>query len=300
MSNYKEITFDAREASPQAIADCVRTRGLSYVQNLFDPALMAYCDRAMQMNSRALNDLIGKEINFMPLCFADRYLNGETKTPPAFGTDLKSFGDPLTFSKMDKSWYYEGDRQFKLWFWRNGKTLSNVLLRAVAGTMLPEVYRTYFGGACVSPYEHDALHYQRPDLQKLFYLFHQDGSYFSYRPEDHSGITTWIPLVDCGLDCPGLELYPYKLHEVLPPPKGQPLPYTFLDTEEVLKRFGNKLWAPAMKAGECLIFDNFLVHRTSVTPQMTKERRSADIRVFAANNRPDYVNLYKGWMVDIA
>jgi hypothetical protein len=297
---HKEVIFDARKESPEAIAAGIRKRGIAYVKNVLDLRMLTYCSKAMRLNSRDLRDLLGKEINFMPLCFTDRYLDGETQPPGFNSNDLKAFDTPLAFSKMDRSWYYEGAKQYKLWFWQNGLKLPNLLLRAMMDSRLPEIYRAYFGTSCVSPYEHDAIHYQRPDNKELFYPFHQDGSYFSREPKDHSGITTWLPLTDCGIDSPGLEVYPYRLVEVLDPPKGKPMPYTFVDDDEVLERFGDKLWAPPIKAGDCLVFDNFLIHRTAVTPDMTKERQSADIRVFSAQNMPDYVNLYKGWMVDIA
>lgn len=294
-----EIIFDGRSASPAAMADAIRSRGCVLIKQALEPNLVDYCARAMEKNSQHLNAMLGKEVNFLPLCFTDRYFVDQAALPSYHSSGLEKFTDPLTYSRMDRSWYYEGKRQFKEWFWQHGAEFPNILLRGVVDSVLHKVFRIYFGEPCISPYEHDALHYQRADIEHLSYFFHQDGSYFTREPKEHNGLTAWIPLNDCGRHSPGLEVHPFKTTEVIGPPKGATLPNMFADADEVLERYGDRLWAPEFEVGDCLLFDNFTIHRTHITPGMTKQRQSAELRLFPASHVPAYTRLHGGWMVEI-
>ena len=75
--------------------------------------------------------MLGKEVNFLPLCFTDRYLVDQPLPPTYRGRGLEKFTDPLTYSGMDRTWYYEGKRQFKEWFWQHGSEFPNILLGSV-------------------------------------------------------------------------------------------------------------------------------------------------------------------------
>jgi hypothetical protein len=293
---HPEIVFDARRDSPEAIANSLKQRGIAYVSNAIDRDTMLFCGRAVAKNADALKQMIGKEVNDMPLCFADRGMENSDIYPALLEEGAGGFTDPLAFSGMDRSWYYEEPRNYKLWFWRNGGRFPNFLLRAILNSTLPRVYAAFFGGQCFTSYEHDTVRYQRTDIHHLSYLFHQDGNYHSRDPREHVGITTWIPLVDAGIDAPGLQFHPYKLEELLPLPPGITPPYLFADETYCLERFGDTLWAPPIPAGDVVLFDSFCVHRTYITPTMTRERQSADVRVFPIHNAPKFSNRQESWM----
>jgi hypothetical protein len=294
---HAEIVFDAARDAPGTIAHCLKERGIVYVKNAIDRETASFCARSVAENARALNQMIGKDVNDMPLCFADRNMMGGEKYATLFGNKLSDFKDPLTFSGMDRSWYYEGTKNYKLWFWRNGHRFPNLLLRATFDSILPSIYVAYYGDSCFTSYETDAVRYQRPDIAHLSYFFHQDGNYHSREIKDHVGITTWIPLTEAGGDAPGLHLYPHKLHDLLPIPEGIQPPYLFADETYCLKRFGDTLWAPVVPAGDAVIFDNFCVHRTFITSTMTRERQSADVRVFPVRGAPEFARHWSSWTV---
>jgi hypothetical protein len=294
---HPEVVFDAQRDSPEAIAESIKSRGIAYVKNAIDRDIAMFCAKAVVANARALSDMIGKVVNDMPLCFADRHMEGDEKYVGLFGRKLADFKDPLTFSGMDRSWYYEGVKNYKRWFWQNGDRFPNLLLSAVFDSILPSIYVSHFGGECFTSYEADAVRYQRPDIRHLSYFFHQDGNYQSRDPNDHVGITTWIPLVDSGEEAPGLQFYPHKLRELMPLPEGVKPPYLFADEAYCLDRFGDTLWAPMIPAGTVVIFDSFCVHRTFITGDMTRERQSADVRIFPVRGAPEFVRQSKSWSV---
>jgi len=115
--------------------------------------------------------------------------------------------------------------------------------------------------------------------------WHQDGAlgfdFLSHRggefPLDAllSMVTCWIALGPCGADAPGLELVNHRLEGLLAP--------TDLTDACVRSRFRPEaFWRPVMEAGDALLFHGDILHRTHVTPAMTRDRTSVELRYFPA------------------
>lgn len=294
----QEITLDAGTDSPQSIAEVLRQHGCVLVRNALPRQPILLAGEAVRANARRLSEIVGREVNDMPLCFADQ----KCLDPAVVGFDghsLADFSDPLTFSGFNRSWFYEGERNYKRWFWENGAAFPNLVLGLIVRSQLPATYRTVYRERVFCSYEYCGVRYQRSDIQHKSYTFHQDASYHSRDPSSHAGLTTWIPLTDCGVDAPGLQLYPRSLEEVLPVPDGVQLPYLFCDTQTVLERYGDRLWAPQMSAGDVLIFNHFVVHRTYFAEGMIRERQSVDFRVLPETRIPDHVQRSGGWFFEI-
>jgi hypothetical protein len=109
------------------------------------------------------------------------------------------------------------------------------------------------------------------------YLSHRDGKF----PPDAllSMVTCWIALGPCGADAPGLELVTRRLESLLAPAEL---------TDQCLRaRFRpEEFWRPVLEAGDALLFRGDLLHRTHVTPAMTEDRTSIELRFFPADNIP--------------
>lgn len=114
--------------------------------------------------------------------------------------------------------------------------------------------------------------------------WHQDGALhhdFIARPR---GVplpmwTAWIPLTPCGVDAPGLAWVQPSLDHLLAPADLHP--------DRVLARFGAaRIESPALAAGEGLLFDGGLLHRSHVHPGMTGTRTSIELRFIGAD-RPE-------------
>jgi hypothetical protein len=293
------IALNSRTDTPRTVAKVLRHQGCVLLRDALPRQPLLFAGEAVHDNAQQLTRLIGREVNNdLPLCFSDRH-----SADPTFvgfnGRSLTSFTDPLAVSGFDRSWFYGGERNYRRWFWENGASFPNLVLGLVLRSALPRVYRFLYGEPTVCFYAHCAVRYQRADIREQSYFFHQDGSYQSRDIRSHTGLTTWIPLVDCGVDAPGLELYPHALDEVLPVPSGTKGPYLFCDEKTVLERFGDRLWAPSMRVGDVLIFDHTVVHRTHITTDMRRERQSADFRIFPASGIPDYVRQDSGWFFEL-
>jgi ectoine hydroxylase-related dioxygenase (phytanoyl-CoA dioxygenase family) len=115
--------------------------------------------------------------------------------------------------------------------------------------------------------------------------WHQDGALNHDFIADGGGLplpmlTAWIALTDCGVDAPGLEWrLPSLTHLLLPAELGD---------AEVRRRFAAGCFEhPALAAGDAVLFDGGLLHRTHTTPAMTQPRTSIELRCIAAGAVPD-------------
>ena len=83
--------------------------------------------------------------------------------------------------------------------------------------------------------------------------------------------TLWIALTPCGVDAPGLEW-------------AEPSPQRLLTPAELTEASVDATWPgrvhPALDAGDALLFDGALLHRTHVTLAMQRERTSLELRFF--------------------
>lgn len=108
--------------------------------------------------------------------------------------------------------------------------------------------------------------------------YHQD---YEYIGPVKQAVNLWIPLSAAGGQHPGLELWqgsPQEAQLV----HGQP--------EEVRQAIlaqapAEAWWQPEMKPGDILIFTTYTVHRTYITPEMSGERVSYELRVCPESDR---------------
>jgi len=116
------------------------------------------------------------------------------------------------------------------------------------------------------------------------HAWHQDGALgFDFAQASTSGapaavpiemVTCWIALNACGADSPGLEFVTRNLDRLLQPAE--------LDEQYVRQSFSpGDFWHPALQAGDALLFRGGVPHRTYVTPGMTADRTSIELRFFA-------------------
>jgi hypothetical protein len=88
-------------------------------------------------------------------------------------------------------------------------------------------------------------------------------------------LTCWIALTPCGEHAPGLEWVSAPLAGLLRPPE--------LTDAAVLARFGGgRRVRPVLQAGDAVLFDGTLLHRTHLTALMPEPRTSVELRLFRA------------------
>ena len=123
----------------------------------------------------------------------------------------------------------------------------------------------------------------RPTNENLKLPYHQDSRIVAMMAPDRGPspplVNMWVPLQDCGQQRPGLELVNRPTAALSPVSQTGGL-YAEIGIEiapEMVEP-GDR-WHPTFAAGDFLLFKGTMIHRTHVTPTMTLERISADIRL---------------------
>lgn len=109
--------------------------------------------------------------------------------------------------------------------------------------------------------------------------FHQDGAFLG---KDVRTINVWIALSDCGMDSPGLEIVDRRLPGIVPPGTGDAF-FEWSVGRGVAKQAndGQPFARPVFKAGDALIFDQLMLHATSHSPEMDRQRFALEAWFFA-------------------
>jgi hypothetical protein len=100
-------------------------------------------------------------------------------------------------------------------------------------------------------------------------------------------LNVWIALSDCGSEAPGLDLLPRRLDHFVERPYGPPIDYVVAPetVEELAKE--TPVVRPDFRAGDALIFDQFLLHQTGAGPGLTKPRYGLECWFFSPSTYPD-------------
>ena len=115
--------------------------------------------------------------------------------------------------------------------------------------------------------------------------WHQDGAFLGI---DVRTVNLWLALSDCGADSPGLEIVPRRLDTVLPTGTDGAI-FDWSVSPEIVAEISRDtpVLTPRFQAGDALLFDQMLVHRTAVGPGMTRERYAMETWMFAPSSYPE-------------
>ncbi len=115
--------------------------------------------------------------------------------------------------------------------------------------------------------------------------WHQDGAFLG---RETRAVNVWLALSDCGRDAPGLDVVSRRLPYVVQ--TGTHGAYFDWSVGEgmvsLLEEGGAPVEVPEFAAGDALLFDHLMLHRTGVQPTMTRERWAIESWFFAATDYP--------------
>ncbi len=115
--------------------------------------------------------------------------------------------------------------------------------------------------------------------------WHQDGSFLG---RNVRSVNVWLALSDCGVDASGLDVVAQRLPYVVQTGShGAIFDWSVgPGLVDVLAEGGAPVISPAFKAGDALLFDHLMLHRTGITPAMTKSRWAVESWFFAPSFYP--------------
>jgi hypothetical protein len=147
---------------------------------------------------------------------------------------------------------------------------------------IPDVIEGYLG-------ERPALSIAKSTLRRVpstmqVSAWHQDGAFLG--PGIRS-VNLWLTLSDCGEYAPGLDLVPKRLREIVETgTHGTPLSWAVGDG--LIQRISQDapVVSPNFRAGDALLFDHLLLHRTSLPPKRRLNRYAIESWFFAPSRYP--------------
>jgi hypothetical protein len=115
--------------------------------------------------------------------------------------------------------------------------------------------------------------------------WHQDGRFLG-DVKDIVSMNVWTCLTDCGESAPGMELVLEYLDEYLLSQTGNVFDWSVADSQVDDYRGKVPIVCPKFKAGDMLIFDHWLLHRTYRNLEMTECRYAIESWFFAPSEFP--------------
>jgi hypothetical protein len=125
---------------------------------------------------------------------------------------------------------------------------------------------------------------RRVDATTQHAIWHQDGAFLG---KGIRTINAWFALTPCGRDAPGMDLIPVRLERVLTTGEaGAGFDWTVSHETIARELPGVTPWRPVFEAGDALLFDHMLIHRTAAAPGMTRLRYAIESWFFASSVYP--------------
>ena len=115
--------------------------------------------------------------------------------------------------------------------------------------------------------------------------WHQDGAFLG---ADVRSVNVWLGLSDCGEDAPGLDIVGRRVPYVLQSGShGSIFDWAVgPDLVDILARGGAPIVSPVFAAGDAVLFDHMMLHRTGIRREMTKTRWAIETWFFAPSAYP--------------
>lgn len=115
--------------------------------------------------------------------------------------------------------------------------------------------------------------------------WHQDGAFLG---TGIRAINLWLALSDCGRDAPGMDLVPTRISQIVE--TGGPGAYfDWAASDAVVEQAAGAagIVRPEFRAGDLLIFDDLMLHRTATESSMAHDRRAVELWSFSAAAYPE-------------
>lgn len=109
--------------------------------------------------------------------------------------------------------------------------------------------------------------------------WHQDGRFLG---DGLRALNIWLALTPCGTDAPGLDVVPRRLDAFVDAgTSGAYFDWAVSDAMAADAAGAAGIVRPELGVGDMLLFDEMMLHKTAMTPTMTKERHAIETWCFS-------------------
>jgi hypothetical protein len=161
--------------------------------------------------------------------------------------------------------------------------LLDMIFRAYEEVGLREVITDYLGERPILSGNKATLRRARLDGKTDW---HQDGAFLGSTAGIRA-LNVWVALTDCGVDAPGMDIVPKRFEAVQETGTGGAIFDWAVGPDTVATlSVDAPVVRPEYRAGDVMLFDDMLLHRTALDPSMTRTRHAIESWFFAATDYP--------------
>ena len=202
----------------------------------------------------------------------------ETETAPWF-VPFNPAPREGTKAITNRTWYRQGGAELAS---DSPRGLFN-LINCLQDSGITDMVTEYLG-------ERPALSVRKTSLRQIpkdlnaEHGWHQDGSFLG---QGIRTVNVWIALTDCGVDAPSMDMVPRRLPSIVP--TGTEGAVFDWSVSQLAVRDAAGDSPPVrlqFREGDAIIFDEMNLHRTGVSPGMTKDRFAIEAWFFAPSCYP--------------
>jgi hypothetical protein len=260
-----ELTPDSLTAT--SLGDSIQHHGYALVRGfLAEPAISRLVDDIEEAFT-AFDDAEDPQAGGSPPCFVPF-------VPGAGEVLLGEAWDPL----IPRVWTRDGGALYAADF---PAALFDVM-EAFHDIGLPGLLTGHLGERPAVSVKKTALRRTTPDMDAEWW--HQDGAFLG---DDVHAINVWVALSDCGRDAPGIDLVDRRLERIVETGTGDArFDWSASSQAVTAAAEGASITRPEFRAGDALLFDQFLLHKTAIAPTMSKVRYAVETWFFGLSKFP--------------
>jgi hypothetical protein len=158
------------------------------------------------------------------------------------------------------------------------------LIRFLKGHGVTRMIEDYLGEPTYLSLGKSTMRHATPSSVSTWW--HQDGSFLG---EATRTVNCWLTLSDCGEHAPGLDIYPRRVNGLVEAGTRGAEDWWIVANgvvEDMTREMQTPLVRPVFTAGDAMLFDQLLLHRTHIWPGMTEERLAIESWFFAGSTFP--------------
>lgn len=114
--------------------------------------------------------------------------------------------------------------------------------------------------------------------------WHQDGSFLGATTRT---VNLWLALSDCGVDAPSMDIFGRRFDDIVPTGGGDAMFDWSVGPSDAAALGEHDIVRPTFAPGDAVLFDQLTLHRTGVSPEMTKPRYAVEAWFFTPSSYPD-------------
>ena len=155
-----------------------------------------------------------------------------------------------------------------------------MVVDALGRSGVTDVIGDYFGEPPALSAKKTSLRRAEPGAQTEW---HQDGAFLG---DGTHTVNVWTALTPCGTDAPSVDVFARPFDDIVATGTDDARYGWSVSAEQAERAGAEHVVRPVFEAGDALLFNQLTLHRTGVSPEMTRDRYAVEAWFFAPSTYP--------------